>query len=256
MKILVFTFLFILNLSYAQQGDEEKLIDEVLQDDAKSKLSFHEPNYILVGDDDLKLQVSIKYKVFKNTPLFFEYTQKMFWDVFKNSKPFRDVNYIPGLFYRFTIKNSWLKSIDTGIRHASNGRDGDVSRSMEQIYLRTTMAKKTSFAHLVSILEFYETLNEQSTNRNIKDHIGYYKLSLLLRNPFELKSFDLGISVFAGKDFVDYSQGAFEINFTYKLPFESFNPNILLQHYHGYAENLLEYDQKVSNTRLGFLFYI
>lgn len=239
-----------------EQNDHQILIKEILQDNGRDKFSLHLPTYILGGKDDFKLQVSGKYRLFKKFPLFFDYSQTMFWEVYRKSLPFRDINYHPGLFYRQVIKDRYLKSIDMGFLHSSNGKDDIESRSVDQIYLRSSFYFNPEKTGVLASLETYYLFNEEETNSDIVETYGFYKLSFLFRNPLGLRHFDFSVSAFAGKKLVDFKNGAYEINLKYRFPSQSFNPDLLLQFYSGFGENLLEYKKRQDSLRLGLLFYL
>src|SRR3546814_983218 len=62
----------------------------------------------------------------------------MFWDLGAYSSPFRNIDFQPELFYltpSTTLSNGISLSAQGGIRHESNGRDGDASRSINSIYI-------------------------------------------------------------------------------------------------------------------------
>ncbi len=73
-------------------------------------LSTYEPIYAVYApgtNTDARLQISLKYQFF-GTPgernswvdgIKFGYTQQMFWDLGHNSAPFRDVSYMPEIYY-------------------------------------------------------------------------------------------------------------------------------------------------------------
>src|SRR3546814_17528439 len=62
----------------------------------------------------------------------------MFWDLGAYSSPFRNIDFQPELFYltpSTTLSNGISLRAQGGIRHESNGRDGDASRSINSIYI-------------------------------------------------------------------------------------------------------------------------
>lgn len=73
-------------------------------------LSAYEPIYAVYGPGtttDAKLQISFKYQLFGRhgargawlDGLHFAYTQRLYWNLGERSSPFRNVDYMPELFY-------------------------------------------------------------------------------------------------------------------------------------------------------------
>ncbi|MDH5561432.1 MAG: phospholipase A, partial [Deltaproteobacteria bacterium] len=111
----------------------------------------HKPNYFLPvsystfqGDrkeKEAKFQLSFKQGFFKmgGNVIFFAYTQKSFWQVFdlENSRPFRETNYNPELFFRsdiVTTDHLGSFALDFGYEHESNGAREPISRSWDRLY--------------------------------------------------------------------------------------------------------------------------
>lgn len=110
-----FFILLMLSLLLSQvfANDKEDIADAVYAAKLNEKFSLHEPTYFVFGDDDLKLQFSMRYRLSKNYNFYFAFTQLMFWSIYEDSKPFREVNYRPEVFYRFiNIENKVLRSIE------------------------------------------------------------------------------------------------------------------------------------------------
>src|SRR5688572_9136616 len=79
--------------------------NEFLHEEEASILQRHYPFYFVYGRPLSKLQVSFKTPVVRKFPLYFGYTQFMFWALEEESKPFRDLTYNPELFYRHEVKD-------------------------------------------------------------------------------------------------------------------------------------------------------
>ena len=256
-------FFFLILLSFSSLGLAKKvdvkerkvLMDIIIQDNEERTFSLHKPNYVLAGENDLKLQFSFKYRVFKKTPLFFDFTQRLFWDIYKDSKPFRDINYHPGLFYRFVIKDKRLKSIDLGYLHSSNGKAGLESRSVDQIYMRNSFLFSEGFLDMMLSLELFYNFNLDQTNEGIDEYMGYYRLNLFFIDLFGEDEWRFGLRASGGKRLIDFHHGYVSANLIYRIPDLSFNPDLFIQYYYGHLENLLEYTEKKKEIRAGLLFY-
>src|SRR3546814_4857749 len=100
-----------------------------------------------ISNSEARIQFSFKYQLFASRRaeglprswrdgLHFGYTQHMFWDLGAYSSPFRNIDFQPELFYltpSTTLSNGISLSAQGGIRHESNGRDGDASPSIQSL---------------------------------------------------------------------------------------------------------------------------
>lgn len=118
----------------------------------EAPLSEEEPVYFVVGPRggwNARFQLSFKYRLFDPgsgygaerpwlSGFYFGYTQASLWDLESASKPFRDTNYRPSLFWRWerTDDRTWLDGARLGVEHESNGRAGIESRSINVVFLR------------------------------------------------------------------------------------------------------------------------
>src|SRR3546814_7653184 len=62
----------------------------------------------------------------------------MFWDLESKSSPFRNIDFQPELIYitpTVGLTGDIAMTVQAGIRHESNGRDGSQSRSINSIYI-------------------------------------------------------------------------------------------------------------------------
>lgn len=112
-------------------------------------LSLHRPNYALPltwtedaedeGDVEFKFQLSLKYQIL-DTPLYAAYTQEAYfrWLDADDSRPFREINFMPELWYRFRPGRLPVDrlGLDVGIEHQSNGESQPESRSWNRAWLR------------------------------------------------------------------------------------------------------------------------
>lgn len=119
-------------------------------DTSKSiKITFHKENYVLPytklqklpldagKKEETQFQFSLKLQVakIKETSIAVAYTQRSFWQVWDadNSRPFRENNYNPEVFYQIGKKKYILH---LGYEHESNGEDDPKSRSIDRIFAR------------------------------------------------------------------------------------------------------------------------
>ncbi len=232
-------------------------------------LSSYEPMYFLFGVDPgtekSKFQLSFKYKLF-NDPLesqqantfidgfHLAYTQTSYWDLNSSSKPFDDTSYKPELFYiipKIDLNTTWIKAfgIQTGFQHESNGKEGDSSRSTNHAYIEPTMLFHLIDHYFMAISPRVWTYvgNDNDTNGDLDKYRGYFNVQLKVGNP---DSFVLDTNTrWAEKG------PSFQADLSY--PLTSFFRNKLnlylyLQYFNGYAERLVDYQEKEEIFRLGF----
>jgi outer membrane phospholipase A len=115
-------------------------------------ISENDPVYFVIGPRDgwnARFQISFKYRLFDQSSgfgaerpwlsgLYFGYTQNSHWDLESASKPFRDNNYRPSLFWKWerTDERTWIDGARVGVEHESNGNQGERSRSINIAFVR------------------------------------------------------------------------------------------------------------------------
>lgn len=226
--------------------------------DPKNKFSLYQPSYFIFGKENLKMQFSAKYRVAKNYNLYLAYTQVMLWNIYEQSAPFDDINYNPEIFYRLIEgETTFIRSIDFGYHHTSNGEDGDKSRSMNRLFLKSNFATKYGRNNILGELKLQNIYSKADANKKIVDHMGFWELKLILTHVLVhgTQRLDIEYRFFAGKSIIDIGKGGRELGLIYRLGSENFNPAFYLQYYSGYAETLLHYDAKISQVRAGLLLF-
>ncbi|MFL5814944.1 MAG: phospholipase A, partial [Bdellovibrionia bacterium] len=135
LRSLVLIFLIFMTVMSATIRRADAYIDETRAETVL--ISPYKPTYFLLGSLDTKVELSFKGQLVEKVPVFFGYTQLMFWDLFKTSAPFSDINYNPEVFYRVYAFPEHTQWIDIGMfEHESNGKGGEDSRSWNRTYLR------------------------------------------------------------------------------------------------------------------------
>lgn len=253
---LVFLHLFSLSSLAATLPDKQDEAVKTLWGNQSDKFTNHEPIYVIGGDDDLKLQFSFKYRLSQDWNFYFAYTQLMFWNIYDESKPFRDVNYRPEVFYRlFTQERGFFQNLDVGYVHYSNGQDELNSRSVERVFLRSTIATRIRRHLLGGTIGIQYLFDEDKTNKDLINHFGYWEARGFLTDVILVNDhrIDFNFRVNAGSKIIDFDKGSYEVGLTYKFSNTAFNPGIYLQRYEGYGENLLHYDRKRVEHRIGLI---
>lgn len=254
-RLYFFVFFFLSFVEQVLAADEsQKVVESIFGARKQEKFSFHRPSYFIFGKDDLKMQFSFKYRVARKVPVFLAHTQLIFWKIYDESKPFRDVTYNPEVFWRLIDKSeNAFSTLDIGYAHLSNGKELVDSRSVDRVFARANYYTTLKDHQLLFNLMVYTHYNEDPTNKNIKDHLGYWELQLTAMDliKFESSSIALELRTYAGKKLIDIDQGAFQTGLQWFFVSENFNPSIYLQRFDGYAENLLDYNKKTVQYRLG-----
>lgn len=241
-------------------------VDPAPGNDFLGNLSAYQPIYAVYApgtNSDGRLQLSFKYQLFgsrrrDNLPynwrhgLYFGYTQRMFWDLGAYSMPFRNIDFQPELFYltpSHTTENGITFGAQIGIRHESNGRDDEASRSVNSLYVAPMAAVALDNGYSLSLAPTLSFLvGSTSDNPGIERYRG--KLGLFA----ELGSDEGWRFTANGRFNVSSGKGAIGLDASYPLPrLWRSSPDFYLfaQSFHGYGENLLDYNRAVTRLRFG-----
>lgn len=247
-----------------------------------------EPNYLLLGADsfdsgeasgggecDIKFQLSFARRlsaprglrdsavgrVFdRNSPLFFGFTQKAWWDICRDSAPFRETNYSPGLFYRGTVSGLGVDAdLLAGYLHQSNGVDGERSRRWERLFARVRLpfGKRLGAMGFDTVdrrrwlidLSVWHPFAISDENEDIVDFAGYGELVLSYTPNPELR-FRLGARKGGGLGRWERGLGELDVIF----PVAGTDVQGLLQYTNGYGASLERFDRHEYALRIGVLF--
>lgn len=242
--------------------DPELIADSIIKmyDDAPS-FGIFKDNYIVIGTDlfrkpdrnnsDAKFQISVRQRLTNSvlpfrTYLFLTYSQLAIWDVFKDSFPFRDINFNPtvGIGKPLVYNNRYLGDIAFQVEHESNGKDGDASRSWNKISLYGVF-KFTP--HWTFFTKLWIPIIDGENNKDLTSYKGY-GISALNYKQKEKFNISLVLNHRAG--------GAFNANITINAAYRLFkkeNQYLFFEFYNGYGENLLDYKVFHQRFRLGFV---
>ena len=228
-------------------------------------LSSYQPIYAVYGpgtNSDGRLQISFKYQLFGDAGevgpgapfingLHFGFTQKLFWDLGGHSSPFRNIDFMPEIFYlapAVPVSEKLALGGQIGLRHESNGRDGDASRSLNNVYVQT-MATMPIGDYKLSIgprLWFF--VGDKEDNSDIAHYRGNTGLFAEIGKDdgFRLTT-ATRLNFGSGK-------GSFDAEVSYPLDRIISTPlNLYLfgQGFVGYGENLLDYNRRTTRLRFG-----
>ena len=211
-------------------------------------------------DVEAKFQLSIKVPLTtgdlltRGDQLFFGFTLTSWWQLYTESisRPFRETNYQPEIFYITPI--DWHpfgtnSGIIFGFEHQSNGRSQLISRSWNRAYVNFLFEKNNfalSFRPWYRIPEgdkvnSYDAIGDD--NPDIADYMGHFELGL----AYEWSN-DYEISMKLRENFSQH-HGAIEIGFTFPLWGKLRG---YAQYFNGYGESLIDYNYKQQRFGIGF----
>lgn len=263
-KVILSAFLTLssMHLAYAEPTDSTlslKEESEIALDERATSILRHHPFYFVYGDPLSKLQLSFKVPIVREVPFYFGFTQLMFWAIEEESKTFRDLTYNPELFYRWSDERLGLmKSVDFGLwSHNSNGREGEDSRSYEKNYLRLNFEREAPRWVSRLSLQFSYLHALDYTNHDITEYISPLAINLSFRQLFDswVDKSEISIQASPGGKLADrWSRGGYQFSWSFRPGRLKLVPAIYFQYYQGFAETLLNYDEKVSEFRGGVIF--
>jgi outer membrane phospholipase A len=228
-------------------------------------LSENEPMYFVIGASSgwtSRFQLSFKYRLFDTgagfgreqpwlTGFYFAYTQNSIWDLSSESKPFRDTNYRPSLFWRWlrTDDRTWIDGVRVGVEHESNGGEGTASRSLNIAFVRPEWRWKTaSFGSFEFTPKAYAYLSK-GENPDIERYRGYV---------------DWRARWDSGDDWIVTTlarlgtarKGSVQVDVARRgrdLKIGPIGGYFYAQYFNGYGESLLDYDvRRTAQLRFGF----
>lgn len=218
---------------------------------------FHD-NYFITGiptnekiDDgtaDVKFQISIRQRLIKsvlpfNTVLLLTYTQKSFWNIYKNSSPFAESNYNPGISLGGPILyNNRLRGMAViSIEHESNGLGGKDSRSWNYLTFSSVFFHSRNIS--VQTKLWFGKMSEE--NKDLYNYRGYGLMAFNFRDNNSRIWISLILN--PNKNFRSWNTIA-EFNWR---PNKKDNQYLFLQWYNGYGESLIDYNKYSSMIRFG-----
>jgi phospholipase A1 len=211
-----------------------------------------------IEDVEAKFQISLKVPLnhddlfVKGDGLFFGFTLKSWWQIYSDniSKPFRETNYQPEVFYLAPLDWHPLggnTGIIVGLEHQSNGRSQLISRSWNRAYLNF-LYEKDNFAlsfrpwfRLKEDAKENEHSSEGDDNPDIGDYMGHFELSAI----YKMSDYEFSIQ---GRQNFSENNGGLELGFTFPLwgrlrGYAQFTK--------GYGESLIDYNHDQQRFGIG-----
>lgn len=224
---------------------------------------------------EIEFQLSVKkqlsYDLFGfNEYINIAYTQKVWWQRYAYSGPFRETNYLPEVFVSLPTsqkisESAGLKGLQLGFLHESNGQEGYRSRSWNRLYATGRWQWKNLFVATrvwyrlpedEKPAEYYagsmgaEGANEEGDdNPDIQNYMGYGDIKL----DYLYKNSQFGLLLRNNLRRASENKGAVEFNYSY--PFmDSSNTFWYIKLFKGYGESLIDYNRDVTKAAVGLSF--
>ncbi len=234
----------------------------------QGRLSAHEPIYFVYGPDApaAKFQFSFKYRLLNVTegtdtrlPMTLQagYTQRSLWDIDAESSPFYDTSYMPEFFVESLAPLHeeqpvrWL-GYRVAFKHESNGRAGDVSRSLNTVYLRSgfVLGRMENW-HLIVAPEIFLYVGSRENNPDIADYRGYGQLRVAIGRYQNGPA--LTYTGHVGRGWERFTHQV-DLTVPFKTSLLDLETYLLVQYFNGYGESLLSYRDKFETVRAGISF--
>lgn len=271
-----------------QQKQSKSILDKRILADQQINanpfsLAQHKVNYLLpfsyatnpnpIAQQDLNndnidnieavFQISTKIPIYIDTNdeletlsgLYFGFTARSFWQVYNKevSKPFRETNYEPEIFYRWQADLSFFdtrfNTLQIGINHQSNGQSGLRSRSWNRVIFSALFSDIDSAYYISTwwrIPEDDKVSIDDPTgddNPDINDFIGRVEFGY----AFQMGEVEVFTRLRNNLKRTD-NRGSIQLNMTYPL---SQRYDVLLQYFNGYGDSLIDYNNHQSRVSLG-----
>ncbi len=225
-----------------------------------STFTMYGDNYFVTGTSlnkklfgketsDAKFEIGFKQRI-NNIGLpwdifmFVGYRQKSFWDIYKKSSPFREINYNPsvGFVKLFADNNFITDGFWIAFEHESNGRDEENSRNWNFISLTyfKPLGRKWQLRSKI-----WFPVGKRKGNEDIISYRGYFSVGTSY-NPVK----NLFIDIDVQPAFKDRLTGFVKLALSFKV-LKNRNQFLYLQYFGGYSEDLVNYNKYSSNLRIG-----
>lgn len=236
--------------------DEQEIIKLT---DRMPSFGIYKDSYVVTGVSlnrqitsntaDAIFQVSIRQRLTKSilpfsSFLYLTYTHKSFWDIYRESSPFRDNNYNPGIgIGKYIIEKNKLRGgILVAFEHESNGREKEESRSWNYISING----KYFINMLLSVgIKAWIPYVDGGENKDLLKYrgLGTISFNVITRNR----------KWWAATEFTP-RKGWGNINTVISVgykPAEKLNQSFFLRFSDGTGESLLDYNKYSTNLRIG-----
>lgn len=225
--------------------------------------TIYKDNYIITGtnfsggkinkyNSDAKFQISLRHRLYKSMLpwriyLFFTYTQRSFWDIYRKSAPFTETNYNPslGFGHNFVKDDRIVALASLQFEHESNGRDSIWSRSWNKISLMGLYAFNQNYTLQAKC---WIPIMVAKENKHLASYAGIAQIA----GTYTSNNKRLNCSVLMIKRSGWDLSANWQIEIAYKI-FRLDNQYFFLQYYNGYGESMLDFDRFQRCLRIGIV---
>ncbi|MFZ2969482.1 MAG: phospholipase A [Sulfuricurvum sp.] len=235
------------------------------------------------GHYDKNMEVQFQFSLTKmltynlfgwNESLNAAYTQRVWWQLYSPSGPFRETNYLPEVFMslptsEYIDDHIGLKMVKFGFIHESNGQEGYRSRSWNRLYLsgawqfnnffmatrawyRLPEQRKYEGYYTGAVnpaTGVYQPNASGDDNPLIQHYLGYGDVRL----KYLYGDHEVGALLRYNFGSGGMPRGAVDLHWSYPY-FNSKNTFLYLKLFSGYGESLIDYDRSVTKIVGGFSF--
>lgn len=225
-----------------------------------------------VGNQSTEFKFQFSLKTLWGEPLegvqvWTAYTQQSHWQILNGSvsRPFRDTNYEPEVFINHPVRQegrwpyeSWaydklnLRMLGVGAVHQSNGQTDPISRSWNRIYAQGGFLLGEDLSLLAKVWYRVKEDARDDENPGIENFFGRGELNFnwspgrpvlgLPHNSHYALRLRHSLRPSA-------SHGSAQLE--YSLPIKGGPLSLFIQAFHGYGENLLDYNHKQTTIGVG-----
>ncbi|GLB52978.1 phospholipase [Neptunitalea chrysea] len=177
--------------------------------------------------------------------LFLAYRQKAFWDIYKESFPFRALNYNPSLGLGkviFDEEDKLKGAFWFQVEHESNGEADSISRSWNRFSLSYFLPVSEHFLYTVKA---WLPVGSMSDNSDITEYLGYGQVDMAYR-PNSRWIFEA-----SARKGVEGWKGSLQLGVNFRIT-KTGNEFVYLQFFQGYGQDLINYNKELTYLRLGF----
>ena len=264
--------------AFASPGREGPKKNFVLESRGEGLFDLYEPGYFIswfesnsgdetTNNEQVRIHLPVRYRMaawneaFRWIPgdwlthVYFAFTQDAFWNLYDESAPFYENNFAPEA-YLYLWQWDWLVASSFGVKHHSNGRDGELSRSWNRYYGSVAFGDPLKNA-LFGAATLWGTWGVAEDNADITDELGRGELKLYfapgaISTPTRFGLDRLGLQLKCAI-FGDSLVPNLDASLIFRIwkQKELFAPSLFVQYFDGTGEMLRDYDRHSSTWRIG-----
>lgn len=212
-----------------------------------------------IDNNEAKFQLSIKLPLYtpENTVegLYFGFTLTSFWQLYNSevSKPFRETNYEPEVFYQWNtdirILGFEFNALQLGFNHMSNGQSGIRSRSWNRVILTSLFSDDDDVYYFKTWYRVPEDEKKDDNDTSGDDNpdINHYfgRVEIGYGTRWE----DWGI-LLRFRNNLEWSKNRGSAGITFSYPVSP-RYEVVLDYFNGYGDSLIDYNRKQERIGIG-----